>query len=722
MERESFENEEIAEKMNAGFVCIKLDREERPDVDEVYMAATVTMTGHGGWPMSVFLDPHTLRPFWCGTYFPAKPLEGLGPRPTFPQVLDAMSGVWRTQREAAADQAEAIAKAVSEQLTHAGDAAELSRQPVMDATAMLLRAYDRKHGGFGNAPKFPQVCFLEFLLEARAVAGDDSTSDSIDLALRGTLDAMAIGGIRDHVGGGFHRYSVDSSWTVPHFEKMLYDNAQHASIYAKAGRHYGDEFYTFVARQTADYVLRELTSPDGAFHSAQDAEVDGREGLNYLWTPAQIDAVLGSDPESAALAMRLYGLDDGPNFRDPHHPSEPATNVLRLSDRPERLAGQLDMPLPALQSRLDRINSALLAARSVREQPTLDDKCITAWNGMMIRALVDVYRATEDHTYLDAAERCATSLLARSRSDDGRLLRSVRGGIKGPPAVLEDYAFLLSGLISLHEVNGGRHDDMASLIETARRDFLDSGGFSDSPVGRADLFVRPRSTHDGAVPCAASVMVHNFIDLAAATGQKTFLRDALESLRSLGKAVADSPVGSINSTRALLRMLQIDDVEVDSLLSSSRSASGSMTAPSGTSGNTVHDDPVEIYAAVDRITVSEDKPAELTLLLRIADGYHIIASDPGDSDASRTLIPLRIGVANGSGVAVYADYPPGEPYGTDPTSTIMTLKGSVELRVAVERSGAWSGRPILTATYQACTDTACLAARTVELDVAIDRA
>jgi len=240
MERESFEDEAIARQMNDGFVCIKVDREERPDVDDVYMAATVITTGHGGWPMSVFLEPKTLKPFLCGTYFPAKPMAAAGGRPTFPQLMEMVSGAWRERRSAVEEQAKQIGEAVREQVSASAGPVELSQGHVANAVSMLLRMFDRVHGGFGSAPKFPQPVFLEFLLDVRERVDEDATRAAIDEGVRKTLDAMMIGGIRDHVGGGFHRYAVDATWTVPHFEKMLYDNAQLASVYARAARGYGD--------------------------------------------------------------------------------------------------------------------------------------------------------------------------------------------------------------------------------------------------------------------------------------------------------------------------------------------------------------------------------------------------------------------------------------------------------------------------------------------------
>jgi uncharacterized protein YyaL (SSP411 family) len=331
MERECFESEEIARQMNDRFVCVKVDREERPDLDDLYMTATQLLTGHGGWPMSVFLEPQGLRPFWAGTYFPPEPRHGV---PSFPQVLDAMSRAWTERRGEVLEQAASVAEGVRQHMVSEEAPVGLGLPQVTEAGRDLLKRFDRVHGGFGGAPKFPQPVFLEFLLDLRAAAADDATRDAIDQAVRRTLDRMAIGGVFDQVGGGFHRYSVDERWLVPHFEKMLYDNAQLAQVYARAAVVYSDDFYATIARRTLDYALREMTSSEGAFYSAQDAEVDGREGGNYVWTPEEIRAAL--PPEDAGFAIKVYGADAGPNFRDPHYPDSSSTNVLFLRERRAR--------------------------------------------------------------------------------------------------------------------------------------------------------------------------------------------------------------------------------------------------------------------------------------------------------------------------------------------------------------------------------------------------
>jgi len=729
MERESFESERIAALLNPRFVPVKVDREERPDLDELYMAATVLMNGHGGWPMSVFLEPDTLRPFWCGTYFPAEASPAMGGRPTFPQVLDAMSGAYAGQRENVRSQGAEVARAVEEHLAGAQASADLGQEQVADAVSGLLRSLDRVHGGFGGAPKFPQPVFLDFLLDARARA-DETTREAIDGAVRLTLDRMACGGVRDQVGGGFHRYSVDAHWLVPHFEKMLYDNAQLAAVYARSAAAYGDAEYARIARSTIDYVLWEMLDDGGAFHSAQDAEVDGREGLNYLWTKGEVEAALTGEGD-AAFAVEVYGLAEGPNFKDPHHPGEPARNVLRLADRPEKLAAKRGETTEVFLARLGRVNAALLAARNTRRQPRLDDKVLTAWNGLMIAAMAVAARELAEPAYLAAAERAADFVMRTMIGSDGaggqRLLRSYRAGVAKTPAFLEDHAFLAQALLEIarslpERARGARVGQARLVMDLAREAFFDeaTGAIYDTREGEADLFLRTRSTHDGAVPSGHSATLHALLDLAELTGVDAFRARAVAALATISGQVAGAPLGTVNAVRALLRMLLAGEDHAAALRSvggTPRPRPGLALAADEALGA------VEIYASVDRVAVGSDAPASLTIVVKIAEGYHVAAANPGDvAQGVMSLIPFRVGIAHGTGVAAYAAYPDGEAFGGPPAGPILVYRGTFELTVALEAAGAWTGRPLLTVTYQPCTDDACLAAATVELDIAIDRA
>jgi hypothetical protein len=713
MERECFEDETIAQQMNERFVCVKLDREQRPDLDDLYMAATQIFTGSGGWPMSVFLDPETRKPFWCGTYFPPTPMHG---RPSFPQILEGLSEAFKDKRDEIREQSEAIANAVREQLTLDTKSVALGVPQITRTTTALLTQSDRTNGGFGGAPKFPQPVYLQYLLDVRAIT-DAQTQEAIDAVVRRALDAMAIGGINDHAGGGFHRYAVDAHWTVPHFEKMLYDNAQLAELYARASAQYQDSFYAHTARRTIDYVLREMTdaSDPGAsgFFSAQDAEIDGREGLNYLWTDEEFDELLAEDSE---LAKRVYGLDTGPNFQDPHHPDDRRRSVLRLEERPDRIAPALGRENDELMMRLATINTRLLAARNKREQPGLDDKVLCAWNGMMISALAIAGRTLNESRYIEAAQRAARFVLTNMRTDENELARAYRAGSASIPALLEDYAMLVRGLLELHK--SGEHgalDDAIELMEEAERLFSDpNGGYHDTRADQSDLFLRARSTYDGAVPSGSSVMLSNLVSLARITSEDRWIDRAVSALSVVSSAINANGVGVVNSTRQLIALMTMRPLvgERYSFVMEMDESDSSTAASS----------PVAVFVSESDLSVRDDSPASFEIAFEIDDGYHIVAADPGDSDAASGLVPLRVGLISGQGVAVYADYPDGEESGAADIGAIRVHSGRVEFTVAVEKApgvGPTPGEPILGVSFQACTDNACRKPQTFELKIRV---
>lgn len=714
MERETFENTSLAALLNASFVSIKVDREERPDIDEIYMLATQLMTGHGGWPMNVFLEPRSLRPFWCGTYFPPEPR---GSMPGFAQVLDAITDAWNHRRDDVLSQAEQLADAVRDQLAAARTPVPVGEPQVRQAIEQLMRLFDRTQGGFGGAPKFPQPVFIDFLLRARAHIEDQQARAAIDHAVRFTLDRISIGGIHDHVGGGFHRYAVDSTWTVPHFEKMLYDNAQLALLFTRAARAYDDAWYRRVVRRTLDYVLREMTDSGApgvaGFFSAQDAEVDHREGLNYLWTREQFDQLLAAD---ADFARDIYGLSTGPNFTDPHHPKEPARSVLRLKDRPDRLAEAPQQSPDQLLARLDRVNDRLLAARAQRRQPLTDDKVLTSWNGLMIAALAEGAQLLADDRYARAALAAARFLVEHMRDAEGHLQRTCRNHEAHTLAFLEDHAALIGALCALHRA-GLREptfdplDAALALAARARDAFADAAGaFFDTRENQGDLFVRPRSTYDGAMPSGPALMLHALIDLAELTDDHAHVDAAGRLLASLSADLARSPVACVHSTHAVLRLIasplaplnnQIDDA-------AAQAAAGEAAPPP--------DAPVQIFADAEELTITPDQPGVVRIELRIKPGYHIAAANPGPDGAG--LLPLRVGLVRGQGVAVYADYPEGQPHAHD--SGLRVHTGILAFNVAIEHApdvGAGPGQPVLGITFQACTDSECLQPHTVALDI-----
>jgi uncharacterized protein YyaL (SSP411 family) len=504
----------------------------------------------------------------------------------------------------------------------------------------------------------------------------------------------------DQIGGGFHRYSTDTKWLVPHFEKMLYDNGQLATTYATAYELTGDAFYAEIVRETLEYVLREMTDGSGAFFSAQDAEVNAREGGNYIWVPDEVRAALTDAglADDAAFALEVYGFDQGPNFVDPHHPEDGPKNVVHLLDRPERLAEQRGLSAEVFNERLRRINGALLAVRNGRDQPGTDDKVLAGWNGLMIAGFADGGRVLGEPRYLDAGRRAAEFVLTTMRADDGGLLRTFRAGEARVAAFLEDYALVIRGLVALHRATGEAQwlDAARALADAARQRFWDdgAGAYFDTLPGQDDLFVRTKGTYDGAVPCGNAVMLNNLLDLHDLSGDERMLDDATATLAGLSSAVAVSPVSTAVATRALAR---IDASHPQRLV-----ATGT-TAPAP--------QPVRVDVRPETVRLASGESARLEVILQIAEGYHINAHDPGQAN----LIGVSVRLVGAEGVAVRPDYPPGESY----LGEIRIHRGTVTLPVHVERTGAVTGDPTLTVTYQVCTDRVCLAPSTESLALEI---
>lgn len=735
MERESFEHEPTAAILNERFVPVKLDREERPDIDEICMGAVQMLTGHGGWPMSVFLTPPGgaseddpgLRPFWGGTYFPREPRSS---HPSFAQVMEGMSDAWTTKRADVLHQSELIADALRERLAPETEPAQVDQTQVGHAVGQLMQMYDGSMGGFGGSPKFPQPVFLEFLLDVAPTIREDEPRVAVLNAVKFTLERMALGGVFDQVGGGFHRYSVDREWLVPHFEKMLYDNGQLAGLYARAAVIFEDDLFARTARRTCEYALREMRGDHGAFFSAQDAEVNHREGQNYIWRMDEIRAALNDD--DAAFAIRAYGLDQGTNFRDPHHPDDEPANVLRLAERPESLASRFNMDAGAFPAKLDAVNEALYEARSKRDQPLTDDKVIVAWNGLMIAGLADAGLLLSERAFVDAAANAATFILTNMRDDAGGLLRVWRDGKAKTEAFLEDYAMFIRGLIALHRAGAGDEfrDAAIELADKAAQQFGDdvSGGFFDTQADQSDLFVRTRVMHDGAMPSGSSVMIHNLLDLAAMTGESRFRTMAGGTLASLSRAIAETPVGPIEATRGLLRVVMSDRPLLDEygmgdaaprVEAEPFAPNESDEAMQDDAGEPDDQNPVQVYANVEEASVGEDASAEIELAIKIADGWHINAHEPGVEG----MVGLDVRIVGGVGVVATVDYPAGEPLKADWASEDarpLVHESAVYLTVRLERStDAWQGEPRIVVRYQACTDRSCAEPQVVVLGIDI---
>ena len=483
MAHESFEDAEVA-AATTEFVCIKVDREERPDLDAIYMNATVALTGHGGWPMTCFLTPDG-RPFFCGTYYP---------KAQFLQLLAAVSDTWRNRRDEVEQASESIAGELRKMATgHFGGGEEVTESLCDQAVAAVLRDEDTARGGFGGAPKFPPSALLEALLRAH-----ERTASPVPLAaVRRTCEAMARGGIYDQLAGGFARYSVDAEWVVPHFEKMLYDNALLLRVYAHWARRTGDPLARRVAAETAAFLIDDLSS-DGMFISSLDADAAGTEGSTYVWTPGQLREVLGDDDGN--WAATLFAVTDQGSF-------EHGTSVLQLPADPDD------------ESRLARVRSALLAQRRTRVQPPRDDKIVTAWNGLAITALTEAGVALDDPRLLEAAQRCARGVVALHLVD-GRLRRASLGGRAGQSAaILEDYAMLATGLLSLHQLTGELSwlTTATGLIDVALAHFADPdrpGRWYDAADDAEQLMVRPADPVDGATPSGASSIAEALLTAA----------------------------------------------------------------------------------------------------------------------------------------------------------------------------------------------------------------
>ena len=487
MAHESFEDEATAAQMNAHFVCVKVDREERPDVDSVYMAATQALTGQGGWPMTVFTTPDG-RPFYCGTYFPPRPAHGM---PSFRQLLAAVTDAWRTRREELETAGTRIAEGISARLD-LGTPVPLTPEALDRAVAALAADLDECWGGFGGAPKFPPSMLLEFLLRHAARTGDDRA-----LAMaRSTLEAMARGGIHDQLAGGFARYSVDARWVVPHFEKMLYDNALLLRAYLHLWRATGAQWARPVADATAAFLVRDLGTPEGGFASALDADTEGVEGLTYVWTPTELVEVLGEDDGRWAAAV--FEVTDAGTFE--HGTS--TLQLLRDVDDPTRLAA---------------VRERLTAARAQRPQPARDDKVVAAWNGLAIAALAEHGVLTGSPSSVEAARRAA-ELLADVHWVDGRLRRASRDGVAGAPAgVLEDYGDAAEGLLALHQATGeGRWLELAGdLLDVVAEQFVDADGWHDTAADAEALVHRPFDPADGPTPSGIAAVAGAAVSYAA---------------------------------------------------------------------------------------------------------------------------------------------------------------------------------------------------------------
>jgi uncharacterized protein YyaL (SSP411 family) len=533
MAHESFESDATAEVMNRLFVNVKVDREERPDVDAVYMQAVQALTGRGGWPMSVWLTPDG-RPFYGGTYYPDEDRHGM---PAFTRVCEVVAEAWREQRADVEEQADKLTGVIHEEILRPADDSSAALGPQLFAEAMraIRVQFDPAWGGFGRAPKFPQAMTLDLLCHELVRTGDDGVREMITT----TLDAMAAGGIHDHLGGGFARYSTDEMWLVPHFEKMLYDTALLTRAYLHAFLATGEPRYRAVVEDVVGYVLRDLADPAGGFYAAEDADSEGIEGKFYLWSPAEIRAVCGDD---AAEVERYFGVTDAGNFVDPH--TNYGGTILHVAERNE--------PEPAA---VTRCRPLLLARRDERVRPGRDDKVLLGWNALFLTALTEAAAALDRADWMDAARANARFLLRDLRGPDGRLRRSWKAPYL---AYAEDYAALLEALLTLTEL-----DDLAWLADarTVAGDLLrlfhdpQAGGFFTTGHDAEALVVRTKDVFDDATPSANALAANGLLRLAALTGDDAFAQPARRILEMLVRPMGTHPTGFAYYLAALERVL-----------------------------------------------------------------------------------------------------------------------------------------------------------------------
>ena len=529
MERESFENPQIADIMNEYFISIKVDREERPDIDSIYMKAVQAMTGQGGWPMTVFLTPDG-KPFFGGTYFPPEDRQGLA---GFPRVLQALAQTYQEKRGDVVKATDQLMQRMRQMSASVPSTDPLTQDIMFQAHTAIAREFDDRYGGVGMQPKFPQPMSYEFLLRYYLRPENSQALEMVEL----TLDRMAEGGIYDQLGGGFHRYSTDTFWLIPHFEKMLYDNALLAKLYLHAYQVTEKPLYRRIVEETLDYVLREMTDPSGGFYSAQDADSEGMEGKFFIWRPEEIIKFLGKD--DGEIFNRYYGVTLKGNFE--------GRSILHVADDAKKVAKKVGLTAAEIDALLQRSGAKLLKVRDSRVHPGRDDKVLLSWNGLMLRAFAEAAAVLQRSDYAAVAEKNAAFLLDNLR-EDGRLLRTYKDGQAKLNAYLEDYAFLIDGLIALHEVTfEPRWLQEAVDLGNAMVDlFWDetSGQFYDTGRDHEELIIRPRDFSDNAIPSGSSMAADVLLRLAVIGGEPEHQRRAVTALRSMRELMTRFPTGA----------------------------------------------------------------------------------------------------------------------------------------------------------------------------------
>jgi uncharacterized protein YyaL (SSP411 family) len=693
MEKDSFENKEVADYLNKHFVCIKVDREERPDVDDIYMTALHVMDTRGGWPLSMFLTPDG-KPIVGGTFWPREDREIDKEKVNgFKTILKKIQEVWDQQPKEVAEQADYFAKKTSESLEMAlrGSAiVGLDRSLANGAALSISDTVDPVHGGIGNkgrrhqGTKFPQPTAIGLLLDHAVREKDDDLRKLVLL----TLDKMALGGIYDQIGGGFHRYSTERTWTVPHFEKMLYDNAQLVELYADAYRLTKNPLYARIIRETLVFIHREMTSPSGGFYSALDADSNGQEGEFYVWTPEEIDKALG-DKADVVLLRAVYGVTGAPNF-------EERCYILKLSRPLEEIAKEQKLTKEELDKKLAALKVKMLEYRGKRPRPFLDTKILTAWNGQMIAGLAKAGEVLKEPEYIATAARAADFILKNCRTPDGRLLRTCSIKPDGKPeaklnAYLDDYAFFIHGLLNLHEATGEKRwlDEAKALADLVVKWHGDSerGGYFYTSSDHEKLFARPKEYYDGAQPSANGFMARNLVRLSLKLKDDGYRKLAEKAFRQFAGILRSNPSSAPGLCFALQMYL---DGKVE-------------TPPKKELGK---DTPrIPKTEEVVKMTVSREKPANgkqvVTIRLSIEKPWHIYANPTGNPKVfGQTTVTLRV---NGKAVDADIEYPEGEMEIDKDTGNYLIYQKEAVIKATIAKPVAADVPIDVTVKVQACT-------------------
>ncbi len=702
MERESFENEEIAAVLNEHFVAVKVDREERPDVDDVYMSAVQTMVGRGGWPLSAFLFPDG-RPFFGGTYFPAEDRQG---RAGFRTILEKLAEAWRERRDELGKGADEIVAEVerANRITERAGREALAAATGNVLTATLKRTFDARHGGFGGAPKFPPHLAIEWLL----LKGAEGDSIARSMALK-TLDEMALGGIHDHLAGGFHRYSTDERWLLPHFEKMLTDNAQLLALYARAFVLTGRDLYWRTARGIGDWLLSEMRGEEGGFYAATDADSEGEEGKYFVWSEAEVREAAAED---AALFASSYGVRTEGNFHDESTGRATGQNVLHLSDEPSSPD----------ERRLAVVRARLLERRRRRVPPATDDKRIAGWNALTVSGLAVASSIVGEPRYLQAARECAQFLLTRMRDADGRLLRTWKDGEAKILAFLEDEAYFALALLDLAEAEPDEAEarrwaaEARRVVQGLRRRFTRPGvpGFTFTGEGHEPLLVRTRDLFDKAIPSGPGAAARACVRLARRDADAGLAAAALAAVEEVSGLMERAPHGTESwhlaweelRTSGLLREVPAAAGDADE----EDAGDGAAVAPSAEAAGA--GGPVRVAAFLSTDRVAPGEMLEVRIAVELSDGWSLT----GES-------PLSVDAWGGPDLRCTAvELPPRRTVTREDGTSEPGYEGRVDVTLVFDvKPGAAEGEhPIaVSLRYRACGKGACLPERALALTVPV---